>query len=79
MEKAGWVKRKTDPKDRRANQLYLTDKINPVVQEMRALGIALRQQVTDGITAQEHRLLLDLLQRMQANVATLLDKKDEAA
>ena len=34
MEKAGWVERRTHPLDRRAVQLYLTHRSQPILEEM---------------------------------------------
>jgi DNA-binding MarR family transcriptional regulator len=34
MERDGWVERRPDPNDRRAVQLFLTDKVEPVVAQM---------------------------------------------
>src|ERR1700751_1352951 len=38
MEEAGWVERRAHPSDRRARQLYLTEKAEPIFARMRALG-----------------------------------------
>lgn len=72
MEKAGWVERRMDPDDRRANKLYLTDKIAGVITEMRALGVKLRQEMLAGFNEVEHRTFLDYLKRMKSNVVAVL-------
>ncbi len=77
MEKAGWVVRKTNPKDRRANELYLTEKVAGIVTEMRALAVNLRREVVAGFTEEEHRTLVGYLTRMKANAVAILAKKDE--
>src|SRR5262245_26297396 len=38
MEEAGWVERRPDPNDRRARRLYMTEKVEPMMERMRALA-----------------------------------------
>ncbi len=77
MEATGWVERRPDPNDRRANQLYLTDKIAGVVTQMRALGVNLRRDALAGFTEVEHRAFLDYLKRIKRNVGQILATKEE--
>lgn len=70
LEKAGWIERKRDPKDRRINRLYLTARVKDVVSRMRAQGLELRTEAMHGMNRQEHDVLLSALTRMKNNLST---------
>src|SRR6516225_6354670 len=44
LEEAGWVERRPDPNDRRARLLFMTDKVAPVMERMRALAEETRNE-----------------------------------
>ena len=60
MATLGLVRRETDPRDRRRNQLFVTDQAEPTV--------AFMQDARDGINT----LVLDLLGEQQATQLTAL-------
>lgn len=68
MENAGWVERRPDPNDRRAIQLYLRPKVDPIIDEMFAVSMATRAAALSGFTDAEQELLLELLPRMMNNL-----------
>ncbi len=68
MQAAGWVERRADPADRRAFNLYLTAKANPILDQMWALGTATRLQTLAGIPAHEQDLVLKALLQMRENL-----------
>lgn len=68
MQSAGWVERRPDPKDRRAVRLYLTEKANPILDDMWALAVEVRAEATRGISDTEKDQLLNILLRMRANL-----------
>ncbi len=78
MTKAGWVERRQDPEDRRANQVYLTEKVKGIVQEMRAISLTLRRDALSGFTEQEHAALVKYLARIKANTIAILRVETEA-
>lgn len=49
LEARGLIERRTDPTDRRANLVHLTDKADDVLAEMHAIGAALRADVARDI------------------------------
>jgi DNA-binding MarR family transcriptional regulator len=69
LESAGWVERKADPKDRRATQLYLTDRSQPIMTKLRERGAATRAAALVNVSDKERDLVLDVLARMRANLA----------
>jgi MarR family transcriptional regulator, transcriptional regulator for hemolysin len=70
LEFAGLVERRADPNDRRARLLFLGARAMPLLQELRTLGAATREVALVGITEDERVLLMDLLTKMRANLAS---------
>ena len=73
MAAAGWVERRPDPHDRRAVQLFLTEKAQPILTNMRAAGTLFQEQALAGISAAERQQLFDLLGRIKKNLSSPLD------
>ena len=71
LEESGLVERRRDPADRRAWQLFLTDKSKPILDDLRAMAESLFDQVLHGIDESERAALGKSLQRMRANLLTL--------
>ena len=68
MEEAGWVERVFDPNDRRARRLHLTDKSREIVEPLRVIVAALVEDMVEGLTAQEHDMLSQLLEKVSTNL-----------
>lgn len=68
MEAAGWVERRPDPHDRRAVQLFLTDKVQPILEEIREARGDFEEDVLAGITAAEQDQLRQLLGKIRMNL-----------
>ena len=68
MEAAGWVERRPDPSDRRAINLYLTDKAGPILTKMQKHGSAVRAQALNGISETEQEIMLRALFVMRKNL-----------
>lgn len=75
MQKSGWIERRPDPNDRRANQLFLTKKVQKIVDDMREVAIGVRKDVLKGFTELEHEALLTYLRRMKSNVAEMMNNE----
>ncbi|HUH84851.1 MAG TPA: MarR family transcriptional regulator [Stellaceae bacterium] len=69
LEEAGWVERRPDPNDRRARLLFMTDKVAPVMERMRALAEETRNEALDGLPSGQRELLLDMLTHVRANLS----------
>lgn len=70
LEQAGWVERRPDPTDRRANRLYLTDKVAPMWERMRELAGEIFDDALQGLPLGERELLIDWLLAVKRNLAT---------
>jgi len=68
MEAAGWVERRPDPADRRAINLYLTDKAEPILTKMQKHGSAVRSQALRGVSETEQEIMLRTLFVMRKNL-----------
>jgi len=69
MEVAGWVERRRAPNDRRAIQLYLTPKVEPLVGKMTEAASLTREAALFDLDAGEREQLFRLLQRVKANLS----------
>ena len=68
MEAAGWVERRSHPSDRRAVQLYLTAKCQPILAEMQNRASDMLTEAMAGIGAGAEEHVVEILQRMKSNL-----------
>jgi len=68
LEESGLVERRRDPADRRAWQLFLTDKSKPMLTDLKAMADDLIEQVLSGIDAADRAVLGRSLDLMRANL-----------
>jgi MarR family transcriptional regulator for hemolysin len=69
MAQAGWVERRPDPQDRRAWQLYVTEKAKPLFTEMIDVGREVRAEALAGFTPEESDRIMELLLRARRNLS----------
>ena len=70
LAEAGHVERRRDPADRRAWNIYLTDKSRPLLVRLHELGDRLVSEALDGVDAATQAILTRSLDRIRANLAT---------
>ena len=68
MQSAGWLERRPDPGDRRAFNLYLTPKANPILEQMWEHGAEVRAQALREIPVADQEQLLRQLLRIRENL-----------
>jgi MarR family transcriptional regulator, transcriptional regulator for hemolysin len=68
METAGWVERRSHPSDRRAVQLYLTPKCQPILAHMQSRASDTLAEAMTGIAAGTEQQIVEVLQRMKSNL-----------
>jgi DNA-binding MarR family transcriptional regulator len=78
MEDAGLVERRRDPKDRRAWQLFLTDRAHPILEQLRATAEELTAQALNGIPESEVAGMSRLLDRIRGNLAVTSETTEAA-
>jgi len=69
MAQAGWVERRPDPRDRRAWQLFITEKAKPLFAEMVTIGREVRAEALAGFTPEEGGRIMELLLRARHNLS----------
>jgi DNA-binding MarR family transcriptional regulator len=79
MEAAGWIERRVHPSDRRAVQLYLTAKCQPIIEEIHARAADTMEDALAGFPAGTQRLLIEQMQRMKQNLIAAEPKLPAAA
>lgn len=68
LERDGWVERRPDPEDRRANRLYLTEKVAPMWGRMRELAGEIFAEALEGFSPQEQEDFIDRLLLVKRNL-----------
>jgi len=68
LEENDLVKRKSDPKDKRANLLYTTDKARSIKKEFMSIFSSWTDLLTEGFSEDEKQLCYEFLDRMANNV-----------
>ena len=69
LVEAELVERRADPGDRRAWQLYLTERAAPLLDGVRQTADALVDEASEGMSAADREALSDLVERMRANLS----------
>ncbi|WP_244669602.1 MarR family winged helix-turn-helix transcriptional regulator [Kaistia sp. 32K] len=68
LEALGYVARVPDPADRRARRLHLTEKVRPLLDQMKIIGSNVMAEALEGASASETELMAKLLGRMRSNM-----------
>ncbi len=79
MEADGWVQRRSDPEDRRARCLAVTEKARPLVAHVWSLAGETRAEALAGLSNAERTQLVELLERVHKNLLALGPLAEEAA
>ena len=79
LEAVGWAERRSDPQDRRAHSLAITESAKPVVQSIWQIIRNTNTEVLRGLTSDEVHLLMNLLARVHANLLALEGRDPEPA
>ncbi|MCH4151583.1 MAG: MarR family transcriptional regulator [Sphingobium sp.] len=75
LEQAGLVERRRDPRDRRVWQLFLTASAEPVVEELKTIGMEMLDWVTSDLTEEEEALVCSYLMKIRDRFALLDERK----
>lgn len=63
------VERRTDPDDRRAYRIYLTDTAMPFLSQIRAAADRVKSKALAGLSPEEEQHLVTLLNRVRQNLS----------
>lgn len=75
MEDAGWLERRSDPADRRARILHLTDKATQIVNELQGIVEIMFEEMLAGMASGERKTLAALLDRIGDNLSRARKKE----
>ena len=78
LAEAGHVERRRDPADRRAWNIYLTDRSRPLLDQLRTLAETVVDDALDGLNPAARAALTQSLQRVRDNLSANPDQ-DRAA
>ncbi|PHS27901.1 MAG: MarR family transcriptional regulator [Robiginitomaculum sp.] len=62
------IERRINPDDRRSFRLYLTDKAEPVLHEIRSIAAKIMAQCTQGFSAQDKKKITAMLMHIKDNL-----------
>lgn len=68
LEAAGWVERRADPGDRRAFQLFLTQRAKPLLEQMWATARQIREEAMAGLAAADQAQMIEALCVIKTNL-----------
>jgi len=75
----GLVQRRNDPRDRRANRLFLTETGRQLVDDLDSLRNAIATDVLQGVSTDSIQTSLDTLRDIKERIKSLADSRDVAA
>src|SRR5215469_13849483 len=79
LQAAALIERRSDPKDRRAHLLFLTEAAYPLLDRIFALAAEVREDALAGVAEADRGRLLDLLIEMKANLIADAVAAEEAS
>ena len=68
LEEKGLISRQTCANDRRAKRIKLTEKADPIIEEMETVIKQTRGEILSGISPEELDLLISLIARLECSV-----------
>ena len=71
LEEKGLISRQTCANDRRAKRIKLTEKADPIIEEMETVIKQTRGEILSGISPEELDLLISLIARLEQNIIEL--------
>jgi DNA-binding MarR family transcriptional regulator len=74
MEEGGWIERWSNPEDRRERQVRMTAKAERALGKARKVGDEVAAEGLSGLSDEEARQLISLLQRVRGNLSRIVDR-----
>ena len=77
LEAAGLLERRGNPRDRRVRMLYLTEAALPLLEQIHAVGHALREDALAGLPAERREQLVADLHLLKINLLAMMALGDD--
>ncbi|NMP28788.1 transcriptional regulator SlyA [Rahnella sp. SAP-1] len=74
LEEKKLITRQTCASDRRAKRIKLTEEAAPIIHQMETVIDDTRQEILSGMSSEDIQLLLNMLARLEKNIASLHNK-----
>ncbi len=74
LEEGGWIERRAHPTDKRANYVFRTAKVEPLIERMAVTSNALYQDALEGLSEQDSEQLIDALEKIKGNLLRARDQ-----
>jgi DNA-binding MarR family transcriptional regulator len=68
LEDKGWVERRPDRTDRRIKRVFLTEKVQELMLELRGIAADIRSDAIKGLSREELETFIDTLLRIKTNL-----------
>jgi DNA-binding MarR family transcriptional regulator len=69
LQEGDLVERRSDPADRRAWRLYLTDKARDLLEQLRPLAEGMFEDALEGLSARDRTQMMTALERVRQNLS----------
>lgn len=79
LEKSNWIERRADPKDRRSNLIFLTEKGHGIESRMLETGTELTRQTLKNLSTKERTNLIDMLITVKQNLLAVESSHSDEA
>ena len=74
LEEGGWIERRAHPRDKRANYVFRTAKVEPLIERMAETSNVLYRDALAGLSKQDSERLIDALQQIKGNLLRVRDE-----
>ncbi len=79
LEVAGWIERRVDPNDRRANRIHITHKIDSLMLEGINIGEHLVDEIFEGVDDDARDQFLTVLATAKSNLVSIEQQEAKSA
>ncbi len=76
LEAGGWVERKSDPTDKRAKRVFLTQPAQSLIKRMTAMEVRFNNRVFGQLSAAERGKLFEMMQVIKRSISQLANSKE---
>lgn len=79
IERSGWIERRPTPGDRRLWSIHLTERARQLLVEVEGVILHSRDEMLRGLSDDQQRCLIDILQTLKLNLSNALNLDQSSA